>query len=51
MAFNLLKNIQFSEKNVQAGRTESAISIFQKLRQKHIKKIKRYLLQKDAGSK
>ncbi len=34
-AFNLLKIIQLSERDVQAGRTESATSVFQELRKKY----------------
>ena len=32
---NLLKIIQLSERDVQDGKTESATSVFQKLRQKY----------------
>ena len=35
MTFNLLKIIQHSERDVQAGRTESATSAFQELKQKY----------------
>ena len=35
IVFNLLKIIQLSERDVQAGRTESATSVFQELRQKY----------------
>ncbi len=35
MTFNLLKIIQLSERDVQAGRTEPATSVFQELRQKY----------------
>ena len=35
MTFNLLKIIQLSERDVQAGRTESATSVFHELRQKY----------------
>ena len=34
-AFGLLKIIQLSEKDVQAGRTEPATMVFQELRQKY----------------
>ena len=35
MTFNLLKIIQLSERDVQAGRTEPATPVFQELRQKY----------------
>ena len=35
MTFNLLKIIQLSERDVQDGKTESATSVFQELRQKY----------------
>ena len=34
-AFNLLKIIQLSERDVQDGKTESATPVFQELRQKY----------------